>query len=247
MRHLFLYLLSFIFVFSLCLEFNENGEFTVIQFTDFHCGEDEEKDLKTQEFERELLKKIKPDLVVISGDGVSGYTGYYFNLFTNHGFFETHWRTFTDPLAELGIPYAFALGNHDPKADLDTKEITELDQTHPCSVRKNSTGMPDTMNYYVEVYSKKKTGKLALNIWVFDTGTIGCAGYEDSWGCIEQDQLEWYDKESQKLKEKHGENVHHVAFLHIPIPEYVFLLDHEKIYGNANCQICCPHVNTGFF
>ena len=51
-----------LFVFSLillttttCFEFNENGEFTIVQFTDFHCGQEPEKDYKTQEFERDLL------------------------------------------------------------------------------------------------------------------------------------------------------------------------------------------------
>ena len=249
MKDILLILQVFLLVFFARAEFrfNENGEFTIVQLTDLHCGEDEKSDMKTQEFEREFLKKIKPDLVIISGDGVSGYTGYQLNLFTDDGFFETTWRKFTDPLAELEIPYAFTLGNHDAKADLNATEITWLDQTHPFSVRKNSTGIPDTMNYYIQVYSSKKKEKLALNIWLFDSGSIGCAGHEDSWGCIEQEQIEWYNKESRKIREKHGRNVHHVAFFHIPIPEFVFLADHGEIYGAAKVPICCPHFNTGFF
>ena len=44
-----------------------------------------------------------------------------------------------------------------------------------------------------------------------------------------------------------GENAHQLAFLHIPIPEYLDMYNDEKFYGEKEDIMGCPYVNTGFF
>ena len=228
-------------------KFNNRGEFTILQFTDFHYGEDDIKDAKTQALQRKILDLVKPDLAVVSGDAVGGYAGYIFYLFTNHGFFKKCWEKFTTPFVETKTPYAFTLGNHDAEADLDASQIVKLDKTNPFSVLRTAEGIEGTANYRIPIYSSKNQSHLAANIWMFDTGNIGCFGQDDSWGCIEEEQIAWYNSQSESIKKEYGNNVHHIAFYHIPIPEYIKVSDEQKIYGISKDGVGCPTHNTGFF
>jgi len=239
----FLFIISSINAF----QFNSEGEFTILQFTDLHYGEDDTKDSKTQALQRKILDIVKPDLAVVSGDGVGGYAGYILHLFTNPGFFKKCWEKFTAPFVESNIPYAYTLGNHDAEADLNPSKIVELDKTNPLSVLKTAESIPGTANYRIPIYSSKDKTQLAANIWVFDTGNMGCDGVEDSWGCIGKDQIEWYNNQSEALKLKYGSNIHHIAFYHIPIPEYLNVYNDQQIAGISLDGIACPYHNTGFF
>lgn len=55
------------------LRFNENHEFTILQFTDLHYGEESEKDENNMKLQQKLIEWVKPDLTVLTGDMISGY------------------------------------------------------------------------------------------------------------------------------------------------------------------------------
>jgi len=243
----FLFSVLFVSSWSSKLSFSPEGEFTVLQFTDLHYGQSDGLDANTLRLQRDMIARVKPDLIVVSGDGVSGNEGYILDTFHSPNFYKRNWEKFTKPISEAGIPYAFTIGNHDLEADLDRYQIAKLDMTHPLSVRKTSQGIPDTLNFYFPIYSSQKEGEPAVNIWLFDTGRKGCMGQEDSWGCVEEPQIKWYEQESKKIKEQHGIDIHHIAFIHIPIPEYQMLSDESEIYGRASEFVSCPNVNSGFF
>jgi len=224
------------------LQFNEKGEFTIVQLTDTHYCVNEKADQRTQDLHRKIFEQVNPDFVAISGDGITGGPTYH-----TPGGFEKCWERMLEPMLEAQIPYGYILGNHDGEGDLDRFQIAKLDQTHPMSVRKESEGIPGTLNFNVPIYSSKDGKKLAANIWMLDTGYVGCNGLDNSWGCLEDYQLEWYDKQSKKLRKQHGKDVHHLAFLHIPIPEFRELYNNGEVYGDWKYGIGCPMVNTGFF
>lgn len=54
------------------LRFNSNGKFKIAQFTDMHFGEDMVSDNKTMKQQRDIIEWEKPDLVVVTGDSVTG-------------------------------------------------------------------------------------------------------------------------------------------------------------------------------
>jgi len=222
------------------LRFNPDGEFTIVQFTDLHFGEDEAEDMQCQQLQRNILEWIKPDLVVISGDGASGYA-----WDKSQGWFKRCWEQFTGPIIEYNIPYVYTLGNHDAEADLNRTEVVILDAQNPLSLRNISEGIPNTSNFHVPIYSSRNQSELAANIWLFDSGREGCESHNESWGCILPEVLDWYDQTSQEIKEKHGTNVHHIAYYHIPIPEYVDVFNNYPTYGTPDDEIGCPDVNTG--
>jgi len=226
------------------MRFNTYGEFTILQFTDLHFCETDDFDLKSQQLQRNMLHWVKPDLVVISGDGASGYGPGSMEP----GWFKKCWERFTAPIVEYQIPYVYTLGNHDAEGELNRTQITNLDATSPLSLRSKSEGIPNTTNFYVPIYSSRNATELAANIWVFDSGSEGCMGaHNESWGCVEPYVLDWYDQTSQKIKERHGTNVHHVAYYHIPIPEYTNLYNQYPTYGVQGDGVGCPDVNTGLF
>jgi len=209
----------------------------------FGMSADADIDLKSQELQRKLIDMVKPDLVVITGDGAQRQKG----TKRTAGWFEKIWKAFTLPIVEAGLPYIYTLGNHDDEGDLDRVGITLLDQTNPLSLRGVSEGIENTTNFYVPVYSSQDSTQLAANLWVFDSGSKSCEGYEDGYGCIVSDAIDWYNTKSHELREEHGENVHHLAFFHIAIPEYLEMRNNYEIYGIAKERVCCPLVNTGFF
>ena len=55
------------------LQFNAQGKFKMVQLTDLHFGENDEADANNQRLIRDILDQEKPDLVVVTGDVVSGY------------------------------------------------------------------------------------------------------------------------------------------------------------------------------
>lgn len=223
------------------LQFNSLGYFTIVQFTDVHMSFDEEKNNQTQELHRNILSWVKPDLVVISGDGVRTKEP------VASGWFEEQWNKFTAPIVEAQIPYAYTLGNHDDEADLTRRQIVRLDQTNPYSLRNESEGIPDTANFRVPVYASQNDSQLAAHLWVLDSGSYGCEDITVGSGCIETDVIDWYNEESQKVKQEHGTNVHHLAYFHIPLPEFLNVINDEKIYGHSSEDVCCSVKNTGFF
>jgi len=164
------------------------------------------------------------------------------------GSFEMCWRKFTEAIIETQIPYAYILGNHDAEGELNRYQISKLDETNPFSVRRDCDGPAGKLDFVIPLYSSKNETKLAANIWLFDTGDRSCDGFDDaSWGCVEQSTINWYDKKSKEIKEEHGDHLHNIAFIHIPLPEYVDLANTQRIYGVSDDDIGCPYVNNGFF
>jgi len=239
--------LAILFAPSLAFKFNEKGEFTILQFTDFHYCELESLDDAIQNTQRKILELVKPDLSVISGDGLCPVHAFYWKVLKIHGTAERCWRKMTDPFIEAKVPYAYTLGNHDGDGDLNGDQIVELDQTNPYSLKNKMEGLPGSPTFYIPIFSQHNNQELAANIWILDTPRRDCMGTRETYGCIEKPVLDWYNEESANLKAKYGENVHHIAFFHVPVYEYTHIFNSDDFYGETNEKVCCPTVNTGFF
>jgi predicted MPP superfamily phosphohydrolase len=65
--------LALVILASSALKFNSNGRFKIVQFTDMHLGEAAAFDMLTRRVQMAVIQAEKPDLIVVSGDAVSGY------------------------------------------------------------------------------------------------------------------------------------------------------------------------------
>lgn len=231
---------------NVALKFNGAGDFTILQFTDLHYGKDDEINKKTTEVQEYLINLVKPDLVVITGDAISGN-----DWDKSKPFYQQKWEQFTAPYKKLKVPYAYTLGNHDTDADFTGEQIEQLEKTHPYSLY-NGTSVIDpegNSNYVIPVYSSidwLKTTPAAL-LWMFDTKKENCLDTPNSWGCITQNQIDWFKGVTDANKNGHGERISGLAFFHIPLPEYMTMWNEALTYGNKDDNVNCPKVNTGAF
>jgi predicted MPP superfamily phosphohydrolase len=225
------------------LQFKEGKEFTILQFTDLHYGEDGMNDVNSTILQQKLINFTSPDLVIITGDSVSGYA--WDNL--NSTFYKDCWHAWTKPMRKMKVPYAYTLGNHDDQADFTRKQIIDLDRTHNYSLTQYNPNITGATNYYLPIYSSQNETDVSTLLWMFDTNDETCEGMTDSWGCFEVDQVEWYKNETKKIKQFYNKHINGLAFFHIPIPEYIDMYNWRKTYNFRNEGIACPRKNTQLF
>ena len=197
--------------------------------SDLHCGENVDQDFNTTEVIRTLVHAENPDFLAFSGDMVSGrrsdpmdftIVGYAWDQSPN--WYERIWKRWTAPLLELKKPYGYTLGNHDSEADLNRRQIVELDMKHPYSYTQICPEeVPGASNYYIPVYSAKDENKVVMNIWFFDSQRWGCVGIE-GFGCVPHEAVDWYLETSRRLEKEQGGKKPGVAFMHIPPQEWMY-------------------------
>jgi hypothetical protein len=223
------------------LQFNSTGDFTILQFTDLHYGECYFKDEFSQHLQEKLINHVKPDLVVITGDAVSGYA-----WDKSDTFYQNCWKKWTNPMLKTKVKYAYTLGNHDDQANLSRQQILDLENTNPFSITSQSRKITGITNYIIPITSSKDSNIPISILWFFDTNDEGCLGHS-GWGCINPDQIEWYESISKGIINQAGRKVEGLGFFHIPLPEYIDLWNKGETYGARHEGVCSPDVNTGFF
>jgi len=182
-------------------QFNKDGSFVILQLTDLHFGESEEKDINTTRVMNRTISEIKPDIVILTGDSISGYAWDG----KTKGWQESVWKRWTQPFLDFKQYYIYTLGNHDAQADLSRKEVAALDQTHEYSLlQQGPEDITGVTNFVRQLYSSKDDSKVVMNFWMMDTNMEGCNGIKTGWGCIEPDQIAWYKEKSAELINAHG-------------------------------------------
>eukprot|EP00340_Litonotus_pictus_P008322 CAMPEP_0170519662 /NCGR_PEP_ID=MMETSP0209-20121228/5000_1 /TAXON_ID=665100 ORGANISM="Litonotus pictus, Strain P1" /NCGR_SAMPLE_ID=MMETSP0209 /ASSEMBLY_ACC=CAM_ASM_000301 /LENGTH=180 /DNA_ID=CAMNT_0010805609 /DNA_START=61 /DNA_END=600 /DNA_ORIENTATION=- len=180
-----------------------------MQVTDIHYGESEEKDTNSTKLLNQLMKEVKPDMVALTGDALTGYEWDG----KNQTFYYDHWRHWSGVFNDTKIPYAYTNGNHDTQADLNINEIMELDRTHEMAIAREQFH-PDYPidhlemlqshkfnfsqgNYFIRVYSsledENEKSPVSMILWFFDSGRDGCEELpeKESWGCITSVEVDW--------------------------------------------------------
>ncbi len=125
-----------------------------------------------------ILQAEQPDLVVLSGDMVSGFA-----WDGSPRWYERRWRRLIQPVYRAGIPYASILGNHDGEADLSHREIINLDISTGGNLSLTQQGPANVSgagNYYLDIYDT--SGKaVAARVWLLDSNNRGCQHTRAGW------------------------------------------------------------------
>ena len=195
------------------LHFKEDGTFRILNFSDFQ--DDEILYLATKCFIQMTVKELQPDLIVLTGDNIAGYST------------DKPWkvksgiREFMDIFQILGVPVAIVFGNHDEEnAALSKEEQMALYAKYSVNISYDEgEALSGCGTYNVPIYASDGSGKQVFNLWMFDSGdydkTIDYYGYDH----VKQDQLDWYEATRARLAEENGGNVPAIAFQHIIVPE----------------------------
>ena len=225
---------------SATLPYRADGTFTVVQFTDTHYIAGDPRSARARECVKDALEGVKPDLVIHTGDILFGKPDLQSA------------KEILTPLAESGIPWAVALGNHDSQFGSSREEVYSLVRSLPGCL--NTAPDPAVYGCSNDAIGLEGANGPDRVFYLFDSmDAVILKGLEEvhSYDYIRSSQLEWYKQLSQKLQDGHGSlPVPALAFFHIPLREIerALLEAPNKILIGNNCEEPCPsRVNSGLF
>jgi hypothetical protein len=191
------------------LEISEKDQFKLLVATDLHCDLQDNDDLRVFSDLSSIIANYRPDLLILDGD-----------LATNLGFNGLKWVI--DHVAELGIPWVYARGNHDDPADL-----TQFHAYLSSAANSLHRGTSADPNYRLEMRNKGES-KTLWNLFIIDDGS-----YTPTMG-FKQAQIDWFKAEVARI----GANPPPAfVFCHIPLPQYQQVWDNGAT-GEKNEAIC---------
>ncbi len=221
------------------LRFRENGTFRIVQFADVHWSWGFGDDRDSGRLMREVLDEEKPDLVVFTGDNITGGTLLPYRAL----------RQVTEPCAERNIPWAAAFGNHDDEGNSSRRRLMALMRTLPgCLASAGPEDVDGVSNYVLIVGASNRQETPAALLYFFDS--LGYMQYqgEKRYNFIQPSQLEWYKKESAAFRKNNADNIlPALAFFHIPLPEYRLAADSDTVVGVKQEEVADSPVNSGLF
>lgn len=224
------------------LKFKKDKEFTIMQWTDLHYCESEELDIKTQNLQEKLIELAKPDLIIITGDAISGFIA---QGSAEGRDFNSCWEKFTSPMRKNKICYAYTFGESDISGTMTKSDIYELDKNNEHSLLQIQKKIGNNSVYRLEIESSYDV-KSSANIWIFDSANT-CSNKGDIWGCIGNDQITWFEETiDNDLNTEQNVDLN-IAFMHSPIPEYLQLYNDYYFVGTKGEPISCSFGDVNFF
>lgn len=204
------------------LAFNKEGKFTILQVADIQ--DDALLSTLAKESIKNAVAVSKPDLIVLTGDNIAGYSC------GTKGLAQSALKQVMDLFEEIGVPVAAVFGNHDDDNTPYTKlEQIEQYESYSCYVgcagvvAEKKVGSKSTINagtYNVPIFESADSDKVAFNIWCIDSGNYNIEENYGGYGYVLPEQVSWYVEKSNELKEANGgEVVPSIAFQHIVPPQ----------------------------
>ena len=184
-------------------------EFVILNLTDTHLtGTDWTED--TGHFAivdktiKELIKRVRPDLITLTGD------------YSTEPYFIDLVR-FADYMESFGIPWAPVWGNHDNSGGeefIDHAADVFMAKTH-CIFEKGDPSM-GCGNFVIRISEDKKP---VSALFMMDSHR----------GRIYPSQIEWFENNASALREEGCADS--AVLMHIPLPEYETAFDSALIGG----------------
>lgn len=214
-------------------EFNKNDgviraeeSLVILQITDLHVNGALDMPMIFSCI-KALVRKTKPDLIVITGD-----------LFSN-GCSERDVATFLRFMGDLGLPWAAVLGNHDDETPYSLEELSLMLESAENSLfrRGDLTGLYGNYFYDVEFADGGE-----YRLIFMDSRSDG----------FTEESVAFYESAVRSSLADDGSVVDSLLFFHIPLPEtYDAIAEYEdgKASGTGKIreEICSQENQVGFF
>lgn len=242
------------------LQFGDDGKFTILQFADIQDGYP--LMTITKKLIQDTIKKVQPDLIVLTGDNISGGST------TTKVVTRAAINEFMSIFEKAGIPTAAVFGNHDDESALADKDFQmSVYESYDCFVGYNEGDIiPGVGTYNLPIMSSDGE-KIAFNIWMTDSGTYNSENDLGGYACTTKEQIAWYVEKSEELKAQNGgKAVPSINFQHIIVPEIYealaeceegapesishngkFLTLPEGVEGHLHENPCPPNYSNGQF
>lgn len=199
------------------LRFN-GGSFTIMQVTDIHGIYKPNPD--TSRLLNAVLDKVKPDLVIFTGDQIKGYGLSYFTGDKLEKVKQAI-KNIAEPVNSRKIPFMATFGNHDPQVGISLDKQLDIFKSYEYYISSATDLTFDAGTVSVPVMSADGS-KHIFNIYLIDSrGSAKGGGYAP----VDKEQIEWYKAVREKLKEQNGDYIPSFVFQHIPVHEMYELFD----------------------
>ena len=223
------------------LRFDHNKQFKIAQFTDMHFFKGGERSPEVLENMQAVLDAEKPDLVILTGDIVTGNKKNWPSI--------ESWEILTDLLIKYQLPYALAFGNHDDEAQVSRQEVLNYLSGRPlCLISdEGSEEVAGTGNYVLPVHNQQ--GEVEKLIYCMDSRSYSLAKDKgvEGYGWFDRSQIDWFARTNQKWLTQSKE-MQSLLFFHIPLPEYKQAFDQGEYRNGVRMEEeCAPDINTGMF
>ncbi len=205
------------------LKFNTDGKFKILLFGDIH----EHYDYKTnprfkdmQKLMNAALDEYKPDLCVFLGDNCNTD-----KIEEDPEAFREMVADLVKPITSRGIPVASVLGNHEHDHGHEDEVVAIYNSMQNVIMRNDAPAeITGNANFKELIYSSDGE-KPVFCLWFIDSNNC----FEDRsishYDYVHPDQIEWFEKECEKLKEMNGgKPIPSFVFQHTPVPEEYELL-----------------------
>ncbi|MGN1420982.1 MAG: metallophosphoesterase family protein [Eubacterium sp.] len=253
----------------------KDGKFKILILADIQDTNTPRQE--TVDLMNSAIDKTNPDFIVLTGDNIAGWW---------KGVDKAQTEAAVDIVAKAiddrGIPFAFVFGNHDHEGlaneengmtEEEAKEfILSCFQKYDTCLAVEGEEMTGVGNYNLLVKDSKGE-KDIFNLWFMDSNPYTPEEEGGGYGYVHQDQIDWYKKTSDDLKNKNGgEVIPSLLFQHIVVPEVYdmfnevdkgtpdsikgygiksdkyYVTNDEYVYdGNLNEGPCPSNVNSGQF
>ncbi len=242
------------------LQFGDDGKFTILQFADIQDGYP--MLTITKNLIKETLAQVQPDLVVLTGDNISGGST------TTKVITRAAINEYMSIFEAAGVAVAAVFGNHDDESALADKDFQmSVYESYDCFVGYNEGDIiPGVGTYNLPIMSSDGS-RVAFNIWMTDSGTYNSENDLGGYACTTKEQIAWYVEKSEELKAANGGNpVPSINFQHIIVPEIFdalvegeagaentisyggkYLTLPEGVEGSLHETPCPPNYNNGQF
>lgn len=196
------------------LQFDENGEFKIMQIADMQDG----FPMKTitKNLIRKAIETENPDLIVLTGDNINSSAG------ESALIYAPSINEFMSIFEEYGIPVAAVFGNHDAEGNISRAQQMEVYEKYDCFVGCAGEDMGNYTcgTYYVPLYSSTDADDMVFNLWMIDSGDYNRENDLGGYAAVTKSQIDWYVKAEAELAAANGgEVVPSILFQHIVVPE----------------------------
>ena len=217
--------------------YGPDGTFKVLQLTDTHYVAGDPRSERALSNVREMLDAERPDLVIHTGDILFGRPDLQSA------------REVLQPIADRGVPFAVALGNHDSQFGATREEMFSMIRGIPgCVNLPPKEGVYGCSN---DVITLSGPGGVDRVLYLFDSmDAVILKGEEEihSYDYIRFSQMGWYRAHSESFTRRNGGSpVPSLAFFHIPLCEVTEgLTNGGRILAGENGEPPCPsRLNSG--
>lgn len=234
-----------------------SDDFKILQLSDIHIGGSfisYNKDMKALMAIEKLVRYIKPDLIIITGDLVYPTPVQSFYLNNQIALFQL--TTFFN---YLSVPWTFVYGNHETEsyALMNSKELyarvieaNSFTSTIPRSLLfyNYDNNIHGRSNMIFEIINEDNSINQVL--YLMDSGDYYTKKLND-YDYIRDDQVEWYKNTLKDI----GVNNSSMIFFHIPLIETkeainLYLDNNSNVkyyFGEVNEDVCSSRIRSKLF